>query len=57
MNYREADKLCDDEGLVITCWSPLEIEMMDGSIATGSAAQLILDHLEQLAKDQNERSD
>lgn len=45
MEYREADTLCDEAGMVLICWHPLEIELEDGSVIKGSAADLVLSSL------------
>ena len=47
MEYREADVLCDEQGMVLLCWHPLEIELESGDIITGDTATLMLESLKQ----------
>ncbi len=53
MTYEETDKLCTELGIVLDCFSPLEISLRDDEtgytygFATGRMAQIILGYLQE----------
>lgn len=45
MTYEETCDLCIVYGINVDCWSPFELSMPNGSVATGSLAEMVIEYL------------